>query len=151
MQCDSHGGFISLVGDGPVCDAGPDERFPFSCLACLVKGAHQGHKADDEDTDCCPPRTALRPFTRRKLRLTVLTGCLFGLLASFYESALSVGDLGRSRVASGYPSIRQINLVPAQKQRFRASASVPAPREFSVSCVLANPVKVDPQRFGELE
>src|SRR5262245_45462179 len=69
----------------------------------------------------------------------------FSLLAGTDQGALRVGDGGCPHLAGGHPSLCRVKIIPAQQQRLRTFASVPAPREFSQPSVLANPVEVLPQ------
>src|SRR5262245_65383843 len=92
----------------------------------------------------------LAPWYHLELRALLPEPRGLRLFTRFDKGALRVGDLGRCRLAGRHPCFGCVDVIPAQKQRFRTPPAVPALRELPEPGVLANPIKVGSQRFGEL-
>src|SRR5262249_17411099 len=102
------------------------------------------------DTPLFLRRRLLRAAYRLELRALLPEPRGLPLLAGADKGALRLRDPGRPRLAGRHPCFGSVEVVPAQKQRFRALASVPSPRELPEPGVLANPAEIVPQRLGEL-
>src|SRR5262249_32817221 len=83
-----------------------------------------------------PRRCDLREAHLLELRPLLAETRAFGLLAGAEQIALRLGDLRRGGLAPCHPSLRAVEIVTAQEERFGLAARLPARGQLAQSRVL---------------